>query len=140
MAERVGIPFFKTGNPEQDHERWWVTDFTREQIETKIAALEQRLDEAKAALRDASAGGQLTMAGICSAHFWYDRDCPQCQSEVPEWVITLEQRLRDTEQRAERYKAALESIANMPRLTTPRVVMIAAARAALAEPQAPAGE
>ncbi len=57
MAERVGIPFFKTGNPEQDHERWWVTDFTKEQIETKIAALEKRLREAKAALRDASAGG-----------------------------------------------------------------------------------
>ena len=30
------------------------------------------------------------MSGTCSAHKHYERDCPRCQTEKPEWVQALE--------------------------------------------------
>lgn len=30
------------------------------------------------------------MSGMCSAHWHYERDCPQCQSAKPQWIADLE--------------------------------------------------
>ena len=42
------------------------------------------------------------MSGTCSAHKHYERDCPRCQTEKPEWVLALE-----AENAALKAKAAL---------------------------------
>ena len=46
------------------------------------------------------------MSGTCSAHKHYERDCPRCQTEKPEWVLALEAEVVAL-------KAALDEIAGL---------------------------
>ena len=46
------------------------------------------------------------MSGTCSAHKHYERDCPRCQTEKPEWVLALENEVVAL-------KAALDEIAGL---------------------------
>ncbi len=148
MAERVGIPFFKTGNPEQDHERWWVTDFTKEQIETKIAVLEQHLCEAeKATLQeDARANRNQAVAEETQRKLQAAEQRAAAFAKTiglltEENLTELIPRMEKAEQRAERYKAALEQIIAMhvpSASSAPSAAYVA--RAALAEPQETEGK
>lgn len=52
------------------------------------------------------------MSGICSAHQYYERDCPQCQTEKPVWVAALESTNASLAKQNEELKAERDSLQN----------------------------
>ena len=70
------------------------------------------------------------MSGACSAHRHYERECPLCQSQKPEWLLGLEARI---EEREEAYLHANAALAKEIRVSRERIAALIAAGDELAD-------
>ena len=64
------------------------------------------------------------MSGACSAHRHYERECPLCQSQKPEWLLGLEARI---EEREEAYLHANAALAKEIRVSREHIAALIAA-------------